>query len=274
MRPALRPRRDRIRGGGPIVNGFDMAPASNHDGGSPQTAQFRGSITRHLVELSTPRSGSFPPPRQTRFRLLVPALPGGIRTRRVPVKGFRMLRFFLPFPSYLAQGSFCTFLKTHPWPESRAIRSFPSELLSAEPSSFPPSFLPPARARLAPSTDPPGRFRIQDHIGRAAWLSSAHELGTALPPNRASTCDEMLHFRAFYLHPSHGSPLEGREKGHALTDTRQTWGPPNVLPHASLATRLSPLATIAAAGRIKHTHPPRHRLSAWATRGLAGHTEL
>jgi len=109
MRPALRPRRDRIRGGGPIVNGFDMAPASNHDGGSPQTARFRGSITRHLVWLSTPRSGSFPPPRQTRFRLLVPALPGGIRTRRVPVKGFRMLRFFLPFPSYLAQGSFARF---------------------------------------------------------------------------------------------------------------------------------------------------------------------
>ena len=86
-----------------------MAPASNHDGGSPQTAQFRGSITRHLVWLSTPRSGSFPPPRQTRFRLLVPALPGGIQTRRVPVKGFRMLRFFLPFPSYLAQGSFAFF---------------------------------------------------------------------------------------------------------------------------------------------------------------------
>jgi hypothetical protein len=96
IRPALRPRRDRIRGGGPIVNGFDMAPASNHDGGSPRSARFRGLITRHLVWLSTPRSGSCPPPRKTRFRLLVPALPGGIRTRRVPVKGFRILRFFLP----------------------------------------------------------------------------------------------------------------------------------------------------------------------------------
>ena len=57
--------------------------------------RFRGSIARLLVWLSTPRSGGRPPPRKTRFRLLVPALPGGSRTRRVPVKGFRILRFFL-----------------------------------------------------------------------------------------------------------------------------------------------------------------------------------
>ena len=40
IRPVLRPRRDRIRGVGPIVNGSDMAPASNHDGGSPRLANF------------------------------------------------------------------------------------------------------------------------------------------------------------------------------------------------------------------------------------------
>jgi hypothetical protein len=70
IRPALRPRWDRIRGSGPRVNGSGMAPAYEDDGGSPQVG-FRGSITQHLVSLSTPRSGSRPPPRKTRFRLLV-----------------------------------------------------------------------------------------------------------------------------------------------------------------------------------------------------------
>jgi len=46
---------------------------------APHGCKFRGSITRLLVSLSTPRSGSYPPPRKTRFRLLVPALPDGIR---------------------------------------------------------------------------------------------------------------------------------------------------------------------------------------------------
>jgi hypothetical protein len=63
MRPVLRPRRDRIRGRGPIVNGSDMAPASNHDGGSPRSARFRGSMARHLVWLSTPRSEGLALPR-------------------------------------------------------------------------------------------------------------------------------------------------------------------------------------------------------------------
>ena len=78
IRPALRPRRDRVRATGPRVNVLDTAPAPKHNEGSPRF-KFRGSITRLLVSLSTPRSGSYPPPRKTRFRLLVPALPGGIR---------------------------------------------------------------------------------------------------------------------------------------------------------------------------------------------------
>jgi len=70
IRPALRPRWDRIRGSGPRVNGSGTAPAYKDNGGSPQIG-FRGSIARHLVSLSTPRSGSYPPPRKTRFRSLV-----------------------------------------------------------------------------------------------------------------------------------------------------------------------------------------------------------
>ena len=70
IRPVLGPRWDRTRGSGPRVYGPGMAPAYEDDGGSPRIG-FRGSVTRHLVSLSTPRSGSCPPPRKTRFRLLV-----------------------------------------------------------------------------------------------------------------------------------------------------------------------------------------------------------
>src|ERR1035437_7018836 len=60
IRPALRPRRVRIRGRGPIVNVSDTAPAPNQNEGSPH-CEFRGSITRLLASLSTPRGGGCPP---------------------------------------------------------------------------------------------------------------------------------------------------------------------------------------------------------------------
>ncbi len=40
--------------------------------------EFRGSITQHLISLSTLRSGGRPPPRKTRFPAAGPALPDGI----------------------------------------------------------------------------------------------------------------------------------------------------------------------------------------------------
>src|SRR3954452_4207013 len=66
------------------------------------TRKFRGSIARRLVWLSTLRSGSHPPPRKTRFRLLARLCRTGLATRRVPSKGFK--QSFPPFPSFLAQG--------------------------------------------------------------------------------------------------------------------------------------------------------------------------
>ena len=79
-----------------------MAPAYEDDGGSPRVG-FRGSITRHLVWLSTPRSGSYPPPRKTRFRLLVRKL---YRTGFAPAGFLRKVsdhEHLPPFPSFLAQ---------------------------------------------------------------------------------------------------------------------------------------------------------------------------
>ena len=46
-----------------------VAPACVNNGGS-RDRRFRGSIARHWDSLSTLRSGGFPPPRRTRFRLL------------------------------------------------------------------------------------------------------------------------------------------------------------------------------------------------------------
>ena len=59
IRPALRPRRDRVRAMGPGVNVPDMAPAPKQNEGSSQ-GKFRGSITRLLVWLSTPRGDGLP----------------------------------------------------------------------------------------------------------------------------------------------------------------------------------------------------------------------
>jgi hypothetical protein len=59
------------------------------------TPSFRGSIARPLTSLSTLRRGGYPPPRKTRFRLLVRLYRAGLVTRRVPTKGFeRVLSSF------------------------------------------------------------------------------------------------------------------------------------------------------------------------------------
>jgi len=56
---------------------------------------FRGSIARRLIWLSTLRRGGRPPTTQDSLPAAGPALPGGIRTRRVPAKGFKFEAFLL-----------------------------------------------------------------------------------------------------------------------------------------------------------------------------------
>jgi len=66
----------------------------------------------------------------------------------------------------------------------------------------------------------------------------------------------MLHFRAFYLHPSHGSPLRAERATHLLTPGKRGAPPTSSLTlHWPLVSRRSPL--FRATRRIKHTHPPR-----------------
>jgi len=57
--------------------------------------KFRGSITQRLISLSTLRSGSHPPPRKTRFRLLARLCRTGLDTRRVSIKGFAFVMILL-----------------------------------------------------------------------------------------------------------------------------------------------------------------------------------
>jgi hypothetical protein len=61
-----------------------------------------GSITQRLISLSMLRSGSHPPPRKTRFRLLAGLCRAGLVTRRVSMKGFTFCDDS-PFPSFLAR---------------------------------------------------------------------------------------------------------------------------------------------------------------------------
>jgi hypothetical protein len=65
------------------------APALDNSEGS-HIAWFRGSNAGSLTSLSTLRRGGCPTRRKTRFRLLDLALPGGIETRKIPTKGFRV----------------------------------------------------------------------------------------------------------------------------------------------------------------------------------------
>ena len=94
MRPALRPRRDRVRGMGPVVNGPGEAPAPKQNGGSPR---WQISGLNHTAFGLAVYASQWRSPATTPDSLPVtgPQQPGGIRTRRVPTKGFRMVRFFL-----------------------------------------------------------------------------------------------------------------------------------------------------------------------------------
>ena len=57
---------------------------------APSVLYFRGSITRPLTWLSTLRRVSRPTATQDSLLAAGPALPGGIRTRRISMKGFRV----------------------------------------------------------------------------------------------------------------------------------------------------------------------------------------
>ena len=57
---------------------------------APGVLYFRGSITRPLTSLSTLRKMGRPTTTQDSLLAAGPALPGGIRTRRVSAKGFRV----------------------------------------------------------------------------------------------------------------------------------------------------------------------------------------
>ncbi len=57
---------------------------------APSGLYFRGTITRPLTSLSTLRRMGCPTTTQDSLLAAGPALPGGIRTRRVSTKGFRV----------------------------------------------------------------------------------------------------------------------------------------------------------------------------------------
>ena len=67
----------------------DTAPACVHDEGSRRLV-LSGAITRPLTSLSTLRRMGRPTTTQDSLLAAGPALPGGIRTRRVSAKGFRV----------------------------------------------------------------------------------------------------------------------------------------------------------------------------------------
>jgi hypothetical protein len=74
---------------GPRSSLPDTAPAPDNDEGSPRE-EFRGSIAQRLIWLSTLRSGSYPPPRKTRFRLLVRLCRAGLVYPQGPDERFHM----------------------------------------------------------------------------------------------------------------------------------------------------------------------------------------
>ncbi len=88
IRPVLGPRRDQARWRDQVSLMPGTAPARRKDEGSPRRTQFRGSIARRLISLSTLRSESHLSPRKTHFRLLARLCRSGLVTRRVPIKGF------------------------------------------------------------------------------------------------------------------------------------------------------------------------------------------
>ena len=95
--PCLRPRWDQA---GSVGQGELPGAAPAFATTRAPARRFRGSIAQRLISLSTLRSGGYPPPRKTRFRLLARLYRAGLVTRRVPAKGFTFLDS--PFPSFFA----------------------------------------------------------------------------------------------------------------------------------------------------------------------------
>ena len=83
---------------------------------APRIFVFRGSITRPLTWLSTLRRVGRPTATQDSLLAAGPALPGGIRTRRVSTKGFRVSSLFLLPKAFLTQAG---------WPRGIAPRGLP-----------------------------------------------------------------------------------------------------------------------------------------------------
>jgi hypothetical protein len=75
--------------GGPRVSCLTRPPLTSRTR-APYVFSFRGSIARPLTWLSTLRRVSRPTTTQDSLLAAGPALPGGIRTRRVSMKGFRV----------------------------------------------------------------------------------------------------------------------------------------------------------------------------------------
>ena len=71
---------------------------------APGVLYFRGSITRPLTSLSTLRRMGCPTTTQDSLLAAGPALPGGIRTRRVSTKRFQSSSLFFLSRAYLTQG--------------------------------------------------------------------------------------------------------------------------------------------------------------------------
>ena len=71
---------------------------------APSGLYFRGSITRPLTSLSTLRRVGHPTTTQDSLLAAGPALPSGIRTRRVSTKGFQSSSLVLLSKAFLTQG--------------------------------------------------------------------------------------------------------------------------------------------------------------------------
>ena len=74
---------------GPRVSCLTRPPLTSRTR-APRVFHFRGSITRPLTSLSTLRRMGRPTTTQDSLLAAGPALPGGIHTRRVSAKGFRV----------------------------------------------------------------------------------------------------------------------------------------------------------------------------------------
>ncbi len=130
---------------------------------APHERRFRGSIAQRSIWLSTLRSGSYPPPRKTRFRLLAQLYRTGLVTRRVPAKGFtfmaillfRASRRYVPFFHVIQQvnafGTGCALPALDRSAASMPPPSRPEEITTAKEASSWPSAIPGVAGGALPS---------------------------------------------------------------------------------------------------------------------------